>query len=506
VSRATERAGGIDPVLPATGTTVIPPDPEGLLEAMSRIGYSTPEAIGDLVDNSIDADAGRILVRVLRRDSKLVSIVIVDDGDGMSDKRMDEAMGFGVRTGKPPTSLGKYGMGLKSASFSQCSSLTVMSRNGKGSAGRRWTIGGVRNGWECERIDRTAAGGYLGQDWFGDGDRAGTIIRWDELDAFRVPAARAEATLTQLFDAVSLHLGLIFHRFLERDLRIDLDSMDLETGELGVPHPVRPRDPFAYRQSGDPDFPLTYRVRLPNAGALDLDAHIWPRLSQSPNYLLGRGQVARRQGFYFYRNDRLIQGGGWNGVRGDAEPHMSLARVRVDLPAKFDSAFSLNIQKSGVHVPEGFDEVVMAARTGDVSFADYLASAQKAYRKKGARGPGEEELVPGSGLPAPVRRRIRDGTDGDAVREVPISWKPLPEDRFFSWDRERMELYLNERYRRAVLNGRRGSAADAPLVKALLFSRLEGELHLERISSARQRELDHLQVVLVAAARQQEDG
>lgn len=494
--------------LPTKGSTTILPDPEGLLEALSRIGYSTAEAIGDLVDNSIDATASRILVRVLRRDSKLTSIVIADDGHGMSESHMERAMGFGVRTGKTARSLGRYGMGLKSASFSQCGSLTVMSANGSSGSGRRWTTEGVSRGWQCALVESAAASGYLHQPWFGDGTVASTIVQWDELDAFRVPAARAESTLAQLFDAVSLHLGLVFHRFLQSGLRIDLDTMDVETEDVSVPRPVRPLDPFAYRNTGHAEYPRTFTIKLPGIGKLDLEAHVWPRKSRSENYLLGRGQVARRQGFYLYRNDRLIQGGGWNGLRADGEPHLSLARVRVDLSSKFDAAFGLNIQKSGVHAPEGFDRAVGNAQSDGCSFADYLATAQAAYRDKKPSDPGgAEELIPGSGVPSRLRRQLRTQLEDDVqVEEVRIGWKPLPEDVFFSWDRDRLELQLNERYRRAVLNGTRGSAADAPLVKLLLFRSLREDLHLERLSAARQHELAQLQAALVIAARQQDPG
>jgi Histidine kinase-, DNA gyrase B-, and HSP90-like ATPase len=502
------RAPAVRVDLPTSGSTTIFPDPEGLLEALSRIGYSTPEAIGDIVDNSIDAKASRILIRVLRRESRLTSIAIVDDGAGMTEARMEQAMGFGVRTGKGAKSLGKYGMGLKSASFSQCGSLTVISAKRSSSpVGRQWNTDGVRAGWKCAHLKSDVAAEIVRSDeWFGEELRAGTVVRWDSLDAFRVPAARADATLAQLFDSVSLHLGLVFHRFIQQGLRIDLDTVDVETGATSVPRPVQALDPFAYRQSGSGDYPRTFSINLPEIGKLALEAHIWPRKSRSENYLLGRGQVARRQGFYFYRNDRLIQGGGWNGLRSDGEPHLSLARVRVDLSSAFDTAFSLNIQKSGVHVPEGFEAAVGRSKSAGRSFAQYLATAQTAYREKRTGGStAAEELVPGAGLPSRLRKQLKGQLDADvSVEEVRLGWSDLPDNVFFKWDRDNLELRLNEKFRRAVLNGGRASAADAPLVKLLLFRSLREDLHRERLSSARQRDLTDLQAALVAAARQQE--
>src|SRR4051812_8698421 len=93
-----------------SGTTEVLPDPEGLVNAISRIGYSTSEALADLIDNSIDAKAQKVAIRVLRSGGELTSMAVADDGDGIEPRRIDAAMGFGVRSKKGDRTLGKYGM------------------------------------------------------------------------------------------------------------------------------------------------------------------------------------------------------------------------------------------------------------------------------------------------------------------------------------------------------------------------------------------------------------
>jgi hypothetical protein len=222
---------------------------------------------------------------------------------------------------------------------------------------------------------------------------------------------------------------------------------------------------------------------------------------------LGGGRVSQRQGFYFYRNDRLIQAGGWNGWRDDAEPHASLARVLVDLPAKYDHAFGLNVQKSGVSVPEGFLETLPTAANGTTLFSQYLRDAIDTYRRTGGGATnGQVPMVPDQGLgkrlAAKVRREIA-GSVGKHTRKVRFEWRRLSEDQFFDLDRERDTIILNSRYRPAVLFGTRGGAADAPLTKSLLFLLVSDELDRERSSEGSRDWMSRCQTVLVEAARVQ---
>ncbi|MGI8729271.1 MAG: ATP-binding protein [Solirubrobacteraceae bacterium] len=492
----------LDEPLDSVGESEILPDPEGLLAAVSSLGYSMEDAFADLVDNSIDAGAKAVRIRILRQNGRLRSVVIADDGEGMTEAALDAAMGFGVRSTHTGPRLGKYGLGLKAASFSQCAQLSVMSRRRRGRAAARiWTAEGISRGWRCHRASPRDASAYLDLDWL-DGTRVQTVVRWDDLVAFRIPAARSESMIAALFDATDRHLGLHLHRFIRSGLKITLDTFDVEAEDSSVPRPVHALDPFAYPGTGARGYPKTFKVSIPAVGQFAVEAHIWPTGIRPPQLMLGRGQLANRQGLYFYRNGRIIQAGGWNGVRADGEPHLSLARARIDLQAKHDQAFGLNVRKAGVNVPEGFADAILGATTVGSSFRDYIAAAQRVYRKKQSAPPRPSNFVLGAGVPSKVRGESRRGLKKPQT-EVTFTWAKLPADVFFKLDRDTYRIILNARYRQSVMHGRRGSAADAALVKTLLFLRLRDDLGMERIWAERTRELEGLQRLLITAAKAQ---
>src|SRR5438105_14334303 len=116
--------------LPSAEYEVLRPDPSGTAGVLSRIGYSLEESLADLIDNSIDARATKVLVRFVRSVSSITRVIIADNGHGMAESKLHKIMQYGVQLKHEPGDLGKYGIGLKSASFSHCASLTVLSSDG----------------------------------------------------------------------------------------------------------------------------------------------------------------------------------------------------------------------------------------------------------------------------------------------------------------------------------------------------------------------------------------
>lgn len=493
--------------LETVGTSVIEPDAEGLLSAVARIGYELEIALADLIDNSIDAGAETVLIRFYRTNGGILALSVVDDGKGMSESQLDVAMGFGRNAGKGFSDLGKYGMGLKAASFSQSTSVAVMTTQASRASGRRWTIDNIRDGWLCDHIAPEAVATFLQQPWevLKIIDH-GTAVFWNELDAFRVAKDQADGVLEKYFRRVSMHLGLHFHRYLSSGkLRIFLDALNLEDAWLGAPRPVEPLDPFSYPASGHRNYPRAYSLEVPNVGPLVLESHIWPPRSKLPGYVLGGGRVAQRQGFYFYRNDRLIQAGGWNGWR-EAEPHSSLARVAVNLPAQYDHAFGLNVQKSAVSVPAGFLEALPRANSETATFDGYIRDAIETYRTRPRETHSGEVLsVPSGGITRQLAAEVKSRLVGNSrlpTKRVGFKWSELPSGQLFQLDRERDLIWLNKRYRGAVV-ATDGGLHDGALVKMLLFLLLQGDLDRERDSASSRSRVDRYQDVLVAAARDQ---
>jgi hypothetical protein len=230
---------------------------------------------------------------------------------------------------------------------------------------------------------------------------------------------------------------------------------------------------------------------------------IWPPNNELAEYRLGN-RAAARQGFFFYRNDRLIQAGGWNGlVQNETEPHSSLARVRVDLPPALDASFSLSVQKSSVIVPPGFVEAVQSAEdAGGTGFERYRQAAQTIYRNRDARALARRPTVPGRGFPASVAKAFAStaGDDAEDVRPIDIHWTKMDSADFFRLDAENGRLLLNTRYRSKVLLGLAPGMDDVPLFKTVHFCLLAQDLTTPKLSARRRQELTRINRILAAAA------
>jgi hypothetical protein len=487
----------------------VPPNAAQLINALRQIGYSFEQAIADLIDNCINADASNVLIRVVHDEKAIQSLQIVDDGHGMNEDLLRHAMRFGAHEDAKEKSLGKFGMGMKVASLSHAKTLSVYTVSGAHQSGRRWTVERIAENWMLDRIaqdeiDQVTKTAYQGIKL----TVHGTVIEWSRIDRLPLNEGGVDATIDKLFSRLKIHLGLHFHRFIEtKRLAIQLDSYPVGGGGQERAIAVPALNPFNYEESGDPAYPMNFPVEIPGVGNVLTIAHIWPPNSTSAEYKLGN-RAAARQGLYFYRHDRLIQAGGWNGVlEHETEPHNSLARVAIDLPEALDIHFGLNIKKSRIEVPPPFPEAIQSAKSQDgTKFAKYRRAADQVYRKKDSRSQSDLPLVPAGGLSSLVAKRAKELlADGKKSRSVDVVWDDLSDqDMLFDVDRDAMCVRLDKRLRRNLLAGRRGSAADLPVVKLLFFFLLEQEFDRTRQSSQRSLQLQGISDLLHAALRSED--
>jgi hypothetical protein len=201
----------------------------------------------------------------------------------------------------------------------------------------------------------------------------------------------------------------------------------------------------------------------------------------------------------------LIQAGGWNGyLNDDSEPHLSLARVKVDLPASFDSAFKLNLAKSSLEPPPDFVPRVSAATNRGHTFKEFIADAQRAYRKQKKKDSAQFPFLPGRGFPSESKsaaKRILHERGAGKPKNVHFSWQELDPHVFFVLNRDKAVISLNKLYRRKVLQSRKASATDAPLIKLLLMFLLQDELHRKNETEKYVAWVDGLNNVLVATIK-----
>jgi hypothetical protein len=368
--------------------TIIP-SARRLMESLRDIGYELPAAVADLVDNSIDARATQVDVTVVF-DGVDSWIRVADDGSGMSTSRMNEAMRYGTDRDYAEGDLGKFGLGLKTASLSQCRRLTVATRTNPDRRDieiRRWDLDHVMDEdlWQLLRLGPAEVRPETVEPLQ---DGPGTVVMWELLDRvldYKVPTGlAAQHGLAAVCRDIEAHLAMVFHRFLAQQARRALPLTITVQGNV-----VEPWDPFArdeqatqkldkqsvtLRQDGRTQ---TIRVQpyiLPNQVQFST-ARAWEGAS-------GPKKWNRQQGFYIYRGGRMIQSGGWNRLRTPDE-HTKLARIAVDIPRGADAAFGINVSKMRVLVPAELRPDLKA-------IASAVANrAQAAYRQTdGGQAPG----------------------------------------------------------------------------------------------------------------------
>jgi hypothetical protein len=490
--------------VPTTGTVELRPDARSM-ESLGR-HHAFETAIADLVDNSLDAGAKNVLIRFVRRGTKLISLLVVDDGRGMSDSQLDVAMTVGGRRRYGRNDLGRFGLGLKAASFSQARTLVVASRSSRNRpSGRRWHLARAKNNFLCDIVDADVAAKLLDRDWVFSTSHHGTVVRWDDVTAF--PSVDdvdvIDGFLTLTIEKLRSHLGLIFHRLLERGgTNLYIDVEDVTESEHGLRYEIEPIDPFNYLRSGKHGYPL-HLVGEADGRQLELECHIWPGRSSVPEFNLSGGSLAR-QGFYVYLRDRLIQTGGWNGIK-NQDKRLSLARVVLDIDGDIEGVLTLKPEKTGIEPGPQFVSLITSARSEDaVSFADYLADAEATYREARKRRSGRRAILPpGKGFDPKLRRAISDELEFLDEEPIDIRWARFEAgDRsFFEVDRGQRVVWLNDRYRSTLLGKRYGSLNDLPIVKALLYLLLEDAFRGQYLGARDKDNLDLWQSILSAAAQ-----
>jgi hypothetical protein len=482
----------------------LPPINPRLELALRSIGYTFESAVADIVDNSIDADAQNVLVRVLFKKDGQLDLIIWDDGKGMEGDTLREAMRFGADVSKELKRLGKFGLGLKLASLSQAREVRVVTCKNTKLSGRAWPEHGIAQGFVCTIFDATECREFSSKAVPDHPfNPSGTIIWWSHLYRLRRHQDSVEEYGQKLLRRLKDFLAVAFHRYLSgrpRKVTITLDIYDQRSASAGLPVELDPLDPFGYDHSGNSAFPARLLLSGSYKDRINVMAHIWPPNSTMPAYRLPGG-VNSRQGFYFYRNNRLIQGGGWNGLR-ETEPHSSLARLEIDMDSDFDVDVSLDVKKTEIQLPPDIARAIQQARTASgIDFKKYLSLADEAYRKRQVTN-AELPLIPSRGLPSHLAAFLHKELRIKATakhRDLKILWKRLAKKRFFEMNRENGRLYINKDYRRRLQHGLAGSSADVPVLKCLLFLVLEDALSSERMGSKTRERLEQINRILVKA-------
>ena len=346
-----------------------------LIEGHRDFGYNLETALADIIDNSISAGSRSVqLIAKAAVDAPV--IVVADDGCGMTEMELVEAMRLGSKNPKDERAsddLGRFGLGLKSASFSQCRSLTVItSRRGHDSCAR-WDLDRVakRNDWSLELIDHheNIVGHELLQE-------KGTVVVWEKLDRLidgfggdrpkRVEYMNAELARAER------HLRLVFHRFLEgRKPRLTLSL----NGRL-----LKPIDPMA---ASHPSTQKDPEEVIPiSKGEVHIRCHTLPHHKKMTREeweeVGGPEGHLKSQGLYIYRENRLIIAGGWLGLARQTEL-TKLCRIAVDIPNTMDSEWKIDVKKASAQLPP-----LVRERLKKI-IERFVGTSKRTYRSRGQK-------------------------------------------------------------------------------------------------------------------------
>ena len=323
----------------------LPPRASSLVESLRDMGYSLRTALADVIDNSITAGAGSIR---LFADTHHVSpaIGILDDGAGMSQDELFEAMRPGTKSPleiRSTTDLGRFGLGLKTASFSQCRRLTVVTRQDSAVSCATWDLDTVsdRDRWVVEVPDGPEA-----VRWSERLEGNGTLVVWEKLDRLVGPGRPEDRRdLVRQLDEAATHVEFVFHRFLSgrEGKRLAITMNDRE---------LRPFDPF------HSNHPATQHHQEELISLDGVEIRIWPvtlphhdkvTADEWRKYAGPEGYVSN-QGFYLYRNRRLIVHGTWFRLARQLEL-TKLARVGIDIPNTLDAEWKIDVRKASAQPP-----------------------------------------------------------------------------------------------------------------------------------------------------------
>jgi hypothetical protein len=453
---------------------VLEPDP-GLVKSISEHHSSLESAIADLVDNSIDAHATDVAVIFEVQGDMPVGLTIVDNGDGMNGTTADDAMRLGRQRAYEANAQGHFGVGLKAASLGQASTLTVYTTDdGKEYHGRRLRKVDVEKDFGVEVLKPKRAKRALNK-WLGRVSAStGTVVQWSDTSFPKLKGTKAEDWLAESKTKLRMHLGVIYHLLLASNrVNIEIEVYDRDEEDTGPPEVVTAIDPFGFAASAHGDYPKNLVARV-GTSQLKLQCYIIPPKSSGPQYRLYGQDGADFQGFYIYRNERLLQIGGWQNVTTKSR-NRSLARVKIDDFDALCGHVKMSPKKDSIRfLPDLIAAISDARSTGPaeagVLFDQYLLSAEGVLTESKRRDHSRKPIVqPGTGLHENVRRVIR--------AEIPlrrnegpveIRWKRLKDGKFMELDRNERTVYLNQRYRSMFTGGITG-VSDAPLLKSLVF-------------------------------------
>lgn len=330
-------------------TISLPPHAPTLIESTRAIGYTLESAIADIVDNSVSVAASSVEIFFFPIGDSYIAIL--DNGNGMNAGELETAMRYGSQNPndkRAATDLGRFGLGLKTASLSQCRTLTVASKKDGNIEVRRWDIDHViqTEEWSLIILETEEEINAIPRIDNLRGLERGTLVVWQNLDRLKVGELNFDRSMGRKMDDVRAHLSLVFHRYLGGET--GLKKLQIKMNETAIDY----ADPFLIRRNTQV---MADEELFVEGVKVIVRPYILPHISnlssEEIEALGGKEGLRKSQGFYVYRNKRLLVWGTWLRMMRQGELS-KLARIQVDIPNDLDSLWTLDIKKSTATPPQ----------------------------------------------------------------------------------------------------------------------------------------------------------
>ena len=356
----------------------LPPSARSLSASLRDLGYSLETAVADIIDNSISAQATSInIICDLSFESPVLAIL--DNGTGMNEAELLEAMKHGTsgpEVERLRTDLGRFGLGLKTASFSQCRQLTVVSAQDGELCGAEWDLDVVKDkdDWvisilESSDILNVPFIELIGTD--------GTLVLWRKIDRLfeKEQKSKRDELINESLSVLGNHISLVFHRFIDGEFQ-GREKLSISING----DPIESFDPFC-KKSGSQWIIENEKIVLDGESVL-INAYILPHFSRlsakDEAYYKNRSDFLSNQGTYVYRNGRLMAWGDWFRLMPKGES-TKLARVQIDFPSALDNIWTIDIKKSSARPPH-----LVRERLRQI-LPEISDGSKRIYRKRGQK-------------------------------------------------------------------------------------------------------------------------
>jgi hypothetical protein len=346
------------------------PKAEYLIGAMRSMGYSFEAAIADIIDNSVSANARNIHIKFPTEPFNCI-VSILDDGIGMDKEALFLAMKYGSNSceeQREENDLGRFGLGMKAASLSQCKTLTVASKQNGIISAYQWNYDLIleKKEWLVIKLNKNEISLLSGFQEL-KSYNSGTLVIWEDFDILEKSSGDIFTSLNEFKIKIIDYLSMIFHRYLndENGKKINISVNNFK---------LKGFDPFLEKHKKTntrQEFELAIKDTKGIERCVSVQPFVLPYqkdLSKNDIDLLGGiANLRTKQGFYIYRNRRLIIWGTWFGIpRNELTKH---ARIRVDIPNTLDDIWNIDIKKQNATIPKSIKNSLTKAVKETMNFS-----------------------------------------------------------------------------------------------------------------------------------------